>query len=146
METRRILVPMDFSGHSKKALELALSIVRESGGHLTLLHVGVLPYYAMSEVGWTLIGPDVAGSMWVDLESAQRKALEELAAKILPEAVERTLKVVVGYPSDIICQYAEEADLIVMGTHGRGALGRALLGSVTARVLAEAPCPVLVTR
>ena len=146
MKTRRILVPIDFSEHSSRALELALDLVKDSGGSLTLIHVGALPYYAAGEVGWTLIGPDIAGAMWTNLAKVQRQELEKLASEVLPDAVERHLVVLTGNPSEIICNEAESHDLVVMGTHGRGGLGRALLGSVTSEVVAKAPVPVLVTR
>lgn len=144
MKTDRILIPIDFSDHSERALEHALDLVRDSGGKLTLVHVGALPYYAAAEVGWSAVFRDHAEGLFDGIEAEQRRSLDALAKKVLPDAVERELVVRVGEPAAVIGKLAEDHDLIVMGTHGRGALGRAWLGSVTTQVCAQATCPVLV--
>lgn len=144
MKSRRILVPIDFSDHSKRALEHALDFVRDSGGFVTLLHVGALPYYAAAEIGWSSVFRDSAAGLFEGMEAEQHRRLEDLAAEVLPDPVERAIVVRVGEPASLICKLAEDHDMIVMGTHGRGALGRAWLGSVTSEVCAKAPVPVLV--
>lgn len=144
MKTKRILVPVDFSDHSKRALEHALDFVQDSGGSITLVHVGALPYYAAAEVGWTAIYRDSAAGLFEGMEAEQRRRLDDLAQDVLPDPVERACIVRVGEPASLILKLAEDHDMIVMGTHGRNALGRAWLGSVTTQVCAKASVPVLV--
>ena len=83
---------------------------------------------------------------------AQRKwaeeTLEARAADLSQSGTKASWRVQVGVPFEEIVKIAEEerADMIVMGTHGRGGLNRMLLGSVAERVIRLAPCPVLTVR
>ena len=148
MNFKRILVPVDFSDHSHAALRMALTVARDSAAHITMMHVGVLPYYANTELGWSTGTTEMFGDLQDRLAKEQIKALEVLAENELPEAVDRDFVLVQGYPPAEIAKQVEEGghDLVVMGTHGRTGLSRALLGSVTERVVAQSPVPVLVVK
>ena len=131
---RTILHPTDFSANSQCAWKMACALARDYGARLLLVHVEA-PMPAFAELG--AIPP----------EPVDRRALECELAKIKPTdstlAVSRT--VLFGDEPSTINRFAKEndADLIVMGTHGRTGLGRLLMGSVAESVLREAPCPVL---
>jgi len=131
---RTIVHPTDFSANSQCAWEMACAIARDYGARLLLVHVEApLPVFA--ELG--AIPP----------EAVDRRALERELVQIKPTdpkfAVTRTL--LFGDEPSTINRFAKEnnADLIVMGTHGRSGLGRLIMGSVAEAVLRDAPCPVL---
>src|ERR1022692_2673562 len=131
---RTILHPTDFSANSQCAWEMACALARDYGARLLLVHVEA-PMPTFAELG--AIPP----------EPVDRRTLECELAGIKPTdptlAVSRTL--LFGDEASTINRFAKEnnADLIVMGTHGRSGWGRLLMGSVAESVLREAPCPVL---
>ena len=139
----RILVPTDFSEHSDAALKYARALAGAFGARLHLLHVVQDPYSQpwAAEAFATQLGVMVS-----DWESQARK---RMAASLPAEDADRaTIATAIGSPfQEIIrCASQHDAALIVMGTHGRGAIGHALLGSVAERVVRKAPCPVLTVR
>lgn len=135
----RILCPIDGSAASAHALTYALSLARETDGHVTLLYV-VEPVPAAGEFGA------------LDVEE-YRRAGEEHARKVLREAVPDDVRtwcrlderVATGKPSERILDAAttERADVIVMGVRGRGAIDLLAFGSTTNEVIRRAGCPVL---
>ena len=131
-----LLVPVDFSGCSTKALAYAIPLAQQFKAELILLHV-MWPYVSVPEMG-----P-------VDLETIDdaRTQLEELG-RHLPEAVRWRTLLRTGQPHTEIIQAAKEmgVDLVVLSTHGRTGLARAVMGSTTEKVVRHAPCPVLVVR
>ena len=138
MNAHKILVPIDFSPGSNAAMEMAASLARDSGATVILAHVEVIPLSA-------------AGGEF--LYAIPEPPTEELLAKlndcVLPDSnipVERRL--LAGDPADAIIRLAESenADMIVMGTHGRRGLTRLLMGSVAEAVVRTAPCPVLTVK
>jgi nucleotide-binding universal stress UspA family protein len=140
---KSILVPIDFSAESEKALAYAVPFARQFGARLTVLHV-VEPV-AM---------PDFAKSFPLTIENdkvmAERKRHLERVVKdleIKPAVMEKTL-VRTGRSFNEIAEAARtlKADLIIIATHGYTGLKHALLGSTTERVVRHAPCPVLVVR
>ncbi len=142
---RTILVPIDFSDASTAALRYARAFAEAFSSHLHLLHVVQDPYvqpWAAEALGVSLAGV---------LERWEQDALAQLE-RLLPPAERGPLAVTcatrVGHPFVEILGYAVDtaADLIVMGTHGRGPVAHMLLGSVTERVIRKAPCPVLTVR
>ncbi len=142
---RRILHPTDFSAASRPALKWALELARSNGGSLTLVHV-MSPILPM--VGDGYISPQA----WDDLERQVRahaqKEIGKLIAKARKAGVRAASVLLEGTPADRIVRAARSrgADLIVMGTHGRGGLAKLFLGSVAERVVATAPRPVLTVR
>ena len=140
----RIVVPTDFSECAEDAWALARRMAAERGTELILVHVLVeAPLYSEGpfNMGHTR---DVfaAARGWGERALAERVEAGR-AAGIQVRAELRT-----GRPHDEIVALATDAkaDLIVIGTHGRDGLNRALLGSVADRVVHLAPCPVLTVR
>ena len=141
----RILVPTDFSAPSNAALALAKQMATTSGASLHLIHVLEDPFTAAYAT--EVYAPPSAGIKEAWLEGA--KAL--LDAQLTPDeraSFRSTQRVVFGTPArDIVDQAAaNDIDLIVMGTHGRGGVQHLLMGSVAERVVRTAPCPVLTMR
>jgi universal stress protein A len=133
---RKILVPIDFSDCSKKALNYAIPFARQFGAELKLLHV-VEPYPAAPEM------------MPYDAETIEYGLLEmEALRKELGNVGPCSILVRKGAPPTEITSAAKdvEADLIIISTHGRKGLSRMFLGSTAERVVRSAPCPVLIVR
>jgi nucleotide-binding universal stress UspA family protein len=133
-----ILHPTDFSDHSDFAFRLACALARDYKARLVLLHVIPPPMVIYA-------GGPMPAETWPSVEEAEKKLqhMEALAHGVRVEA-----QVMEGDPVDMILRAAEETrtDVIVMGTHGRTALARLLLGSVAESVLRKAPCPVLTAK
>lgn len=143
MPFRHILVPSAFDVTSEQALEHALSLATSLHARMTLLHVYGLPAYSYPD-GPLLPSPNL-------VESVKKAASDELDAFIAKHkdklgAVAAVVRE--GQTAHEICKAAIEleADLIVMGTHGHGLLGRTLLGSVAAAVLRASVVPVMTVR
>jgi nucleotide-binding universal stress UspA family protein len=135
-----ILVPIDFGDPSEDALVYAVDLAESLRAKLVLLHVYELPIVSFPD-GAYVATSDVAGRI-VD---AAQKALDEGVAKIATRKVEIQKLLKQGDPREVILQVAKEVDarLIVMGTHGRRGIARALIGSVTESVVRTSPVPVL---
>jgi universal stress protein A len=135
-QLRRILVPLDFSECSQKALQYALPFARQFGAELFLLHV-VRPYVTVIEMA-----P-------VEMESAEeaQEGLDKLQAMTGTGVASRTL-IRTGTPYYEITTAAKEfdIDLIILSTHGRSGLAHVLMGSTTDKVVRHAGCPVLIVR
>ena len=141
---KRILCPIDFSPSSLQALGFALDLARQAGGLVTLLHViEWLPEeepraYAHFNV------PEVRGHMVHDA----RQRLRSVVAQESRAWCEIEGTVVLGRAHREILRALEAtpADLVVMGSQGRGGVGLALFGSTTQQVVRNAACPVLTVR
>lgn len=133
---RKILVPVDFSECSRAGLQFAAALAAQLGSDLVLVHV-VDPYLGTGDL---LL--DMA-RMQTNSEVNARKQLEDWAMQINPPAA--TI-VRIGSPAHEIIETAAEigADAIVIPSHGRGAIGRFLMGGVAERVVRHAACPVIV--
>ncbi len=136
----KILVATDFSEHGAKAVRYGTELAYNFQAELHLLHV-VQPTPAMYEEGFYF-----PSNTEEQIESAAIKQLDEV--KIDRENVSVVRRVARGTPFLEIVRYAKEnvVDLVIVGTHGRGAIAHMLLGSVADRVVRKAPCPVLVVR
>ena len=133
----RILCPLDFEECSLKALGLAVRLAAQNQAELYLLHVCPV---VLIPLGGQVTEPVMA-------EQSARQRLEEIANRDLA-GIRYELLVTTGDVAErmISVQTGLAADLIVMGTHGRGGLRRLFLGSVAERIVREASCPVLTTR
>lgn len=135
----RILVPTDMSIFARLALRWARLFHTRLGSGVTLLHAheAFYPYGLLEDV------PCEAPN-WTEIRGQLRKSLGSHAAEFLPD-VPADLRVVDEDPARAIVHAASalDAGLILMGTHGRTGLRRALLGSVTEQVLRDTSCPVL---
>jgi nucleotide-binding universal stress UspA family protein len=133
-----ILHPSDFSEHSEFAYRLACALAKDYKARLVLLHVLPPPIILY---GGGAVPPDP----WPSIEEAKAK-LRELEGRAHHVRVES--QVMEGEPVDMILRAVGEThcDVIVMGTHGRTALTRLLLGSVAESVIRKSPCPVLTAK
>ena len=139
---RHILVAHDFEPDADAALEYALNLAKALGARVTLLHTYEIPSAGSPEVL-------VMATTWLEQIG---KVAQETLGKIVDRvkdrgvAVESTVRQ--GTPWREIEVLAKESsvDLVVVGTHGRKGLPRALMGSVAEKIVRTAPCPVLVVR
>ena len=141
-ELQNILVPIDFSEPSKKALSYAISVAKQRGSKITLLHViEPMPIYP-DAAGAVIMAPDPCPD---EAKKAFRKLCKE--EHVEAHLIQNTL-VRMGIPHQEIADAAREleADLIIIATNGYTGLAHVLLGSTTERVVRHAPCPVLVVR
>ena len=147
MEFSNILVPLDFSEPSLRAVRLAVNLARHTGGRITLLHVGVVPHFYATELGMAGPSGPLFTQMSEEVSREQRHRLGQVAKEEVPEVMEHVTVLREGFPpEEIIAQVkAGRHDLVIMGTHGRTGIKRALLGSVTERVVRECTVPVMVT-
>lgn len=145
MQIKTIVVPTDFSESAEHAFTWALGLATERKAKIVLVHaVHPTTYYAFPE---TIYVTDFAKLQEELMADAQKRLVEFMARQEAPGGTVET-RVVVGEAVSEICQVAthEQAELIVMGSHGRTGLAHVLLGSVAERVVRHAPCPVLVVR
>lgn len=147
MPFREILVPIDFSDSAQNALRLAVRVAQEGKARLTVMHVGIVPHFYATELGMAGPAGPLFSQMSDEVNREQRRRLDELCDRELPEDLIQVRLIREGFaPEEINAQVADGGhDLVVMGTHGRTGIQRALLGSVTERVVRECPVPVLVT-
>jgi universal stress protein A len=142
MSFKRILVATDFAESAERALEVAVELARTHRAELILLHVYMdLPAYPEVTAGQVEAIYEEQ-RRWVE-DALEQRARRARSAGLLARAVVRT-----GPPASTIAQTAadENADLVVIGTHGRSGLDRLIVGSVAERVVRLAPCPVLVVK
>ena len=144
---QRIIVPIDGSATSNQALAAAIDLARESHGRLRLVHV-------VEEMAY-LTGYDQFGGYAGDLLKVMRETGVTVLAKGLASAREAGVEAdEVLYDKlgerlpEVVAEQATKwnADLIVVGTHGRRGVGRILLGSGAEQIVRMAPVPVLVIR
>jgi universal stress protein A len=146
MKFQKILVPVDFSEYSLAAVQAAGSLAQQIGGALTLLYVQ--PPNVMTQGD---MGPFVVPPLILPLDPEQREALQQelagMRAKV-PAGVPVDTVIEDGHPWPTICDYAKEqqAELIVIASHGYTGLKRMLLGSTAEQVVRHAECPVLVVK
>lgn len=139
-----ILVPTDFSDASEAALDYAKALARAFGATIHLVHVmeDLLAHAWAAEV--------YVASMPTLRDEIAKEAGERLAAMAAaePKAAALQTALLAGNPFLEIIRYAkaQNIDLIVIGTHGRGAIAHMLLGSVAEKVVRKSPCPVLTVR
>ena len=138
---KKVLVGIDGSESSKKALEMAIVITKAAAAGLTILEVieefGPLPgYYGSIPAG-------VDRAKWI---SEQR--FETIHPMLDEENVNWDRIVVEGYPADEICKIAGNGnfDLVVIGSKGRSSMDRFLLGSVSDKVVHHSPCSVMIVK
>jgi nucleotide-binding universal stress UspA family protein len=135
-----ILVPTDFSETAARALDYASALAAKLGARIHVVHVIGIPALGVPELGVALTSVTI-GSLVRDSQAA----LDRLVDSRRNQATFGDVLLRTGDPRDMILQAANEvhADLIVIGTHGRRGLARALLGSVAEEIVRTAPCPVV---
>ena len=138
---RSIVVGVDLFARSREALRYAAAFAARFRARLTLVHV-------VPPIPGSRRRPVDASRLKVRAEQGARLQLEKLSHQFVSKATASTVQISAGDAAEGIMQAAAaaRADLIVVGTHGRGALQRLLLGSTAENLMRHAPCPVLVVR
>lgn len=136
---KRILVPIDGSEYSNRAINYACNIAKKFKSELTLICVVPPPILFGAEAGITDFGA---------LEDAGKKIINSSKKLVEDKGFKPILKLEIGQVADKIIQIAsdEDFDLIIMGSRGLSAIKSFLLGSVSDKVSHHAPCPVLIVR
>ncbi len=138
METRRgdrVVVGVDQSAHSRRALSWAVEEAELRGASLEVVHAWLAP----------LARYDGPGPVDLDLADRRGQAiLDKAMASIGISGVEVTAMPVEGEPAPVLVRAAEGADLVVVGSRGHGGFTALLVGSVSQRCVESAPCPVVV--
>jgi nucleotide-binding universal stress UspA family protein len=142
---RHILHASDFSSASRPAFDRALGLAKTSRAALTILHV-IAPIVPLSGDGY--VSPQVIDELDRRARAYAAREMGKLVSKARQAGVRAKTLVLEGVTADRIVRAAKarRADVIVMGTHGRGAVAKFFLGSVAGRVVATAACPVLTVR
>ena len=141
IEIRRILCPIDFSDHSRRALDHAVAIATWFESTVTVLNVYPVVPAASNALG--------AASLTVSLPTPQDREALLASMRGFTAAIESDVpfrfEIAEGNPASEIVERASAipSDVIVMGTHGRSGLEHLVLGSVTEKVIRKARCPVL---
>jgi nucleotide-binding universal stress UspA family protein len=140
----KVLVPLDGSELSRQAVEPACELVDALGGSLLLGSVVTFPSYSMYAEGYVFVDPDPGSGVLADT----RQYLEAVAAGLRTESRPVEVCATYGSPYFGITSMAREAGvgLIVMATHGRGGMSRALLGSVATATLRQSDVPIVLVR
>lgn len=141
IEIRRILCPTDLSDISRRAFDHAVALARFYQAEIELTYISepLLPGPAAPATypPWVVLDPAVRGRLETALDELSRPA-RELGARVQLAVREG------GVVAEVLSRARSwPADMVVMGTHGRGGFERWVLGSVTEKVLRKAPCPVL---
>jgi nucleotide-binding universal stress UspA family protein len=142
---RRIVVASDFSKASRKAFATAVAWAKRNGAALTIVHVTTpfLPFMPDQYVSPdTLKRLDEQSHRWIKqrlsklIDTAKRAGVRATGVTADGNAAEQVVRIA----------RAKHADLLVVGTHGRTGLEKFFVGSVAARIVATAPCPVVTVR
>ncbi len=143
---KEILVATDFGAASDVALRYGRALAREFNARLHVLHAAPNVFAtSMDGYGYVAIPPQVQE----DIEEAAHRQMDERVGEDDRRELRATATIITHTsPALAIAEYAKQngIDLIVVGTHGRGALGHVMLGNVAERVVRIAPCPVLTVR
>ena len=141
-DIKRILVPLDFSANSTRALDYAYEFALKFEAAMHLIHVCEVPSTTTSMDAYAIAYSDWSQRLGAEAEEELAKIKRRL------RCVPVTTEVLFGSPAAAIAEAAisNGADLIVMGTHGHGALMHVMMASVAERVVRTATCPVLTVR
>ena len=139
-EVRRLLLGTDLGRTSELATVWAFDLARRHGADLLVVSV-IDPSDLSRQTGRF-------GTRWDQVRDRRHQAAQQLVERGRAMDVPVSFLVWTGEPGESIVSAAEaeDVDLVVVGTHGRGRIGRLLLGSVSEHVVHNAPCPVLVIR
>ena len=139
---RRILAPLDFSEDSLHALDVACELGARLGATVTVLHCFVPPDFAYT--------PRTDSTMPTYVVDDQRRLARERLEAVVASKASKDVAVeadfLEGEPVSTLLARRRDTDLIVMATHGRGAVSATVLGSVTYAVLRESEVPVVAVR
>ena len=136
---QRIVCPVDFSEASRRAIDHAIGIAQRYRASLTALHVANPALRSLPEMG-TLARDDELTRLHRETAACCARAVTAGLCVEVQIEIGRADTEILGLAT------ARRADLIVMGTHGRGFVGHVMMGSVAERVVRTAPCPVLTVK
>ena len=144
MDIKRILAPTDFSDLATRSLEYAVELAKRTGAELVVIYADPFlppPHFTSEQMDELVATLDKH-------RAAATRELESYAAKNVASEVALRTIVVEDTPAAAIVKTADaiNADVIVMGTHGRTGLARVFVGSVAKQVLANAGCPVITVK
>ena len=136
---QNILVPYDFGEPSKHALEVAMDLAKKYRSSLTLVHTWEFPSFTYGGAELAALEP------FTVIEAEAQRELDALLTRVRKQIPQAQAVLRRGSPWREVLAAIEEAkpDLVVMGTHSRRGLSRALLGSVTEKIVRTSPAPVL---
>jgi nucleotide-binding universal stress UspA family protein len=145
---KRILVPIDFSEHSRKTILCAAKLASRENAKVLLLHVFQIPDYVVTPFARRKQHNDQFESHLGVAEQTAREHLGAFEQQFIDRGIEVESYIRVGYPFDEIVAMAGhfDVDLVVIGSHGCSGMTRLLVGSTAERVVEHAPCPVLVVK
>lgn len=137
----KILVPVDFSDYSKKAISYAKEIAKAYDSQLQLLHI----IEETKHPAFSLSGKSSIFDLVPGIEADSKKRIEEMLIDAPGPNAESTIYIYGGHAANDIINFASAntSDLIVIATHGLTGIEHLLLGSVTEKVVRMAPCPVV---
>ncbi len=143
MLPRLILVPTDFGEQADKAVRYALELAKKLDARVELVHVWSIPIVSYPDMMVPL-----PATVIDDVARDAQERMERAVAQNKTPGIAVSGAVVCGDARQSVIETADQhqANLIVMGTHGRRGLKRAVLGSVAEAVVRHAHCPVLVVR
>jgi universal stress protein A len=144
----KVLVPIDFSEHSKRTVSYATRTATRHNSTIYLLHVFQIPDYVVTPYARRRQNSAEVQSHVDAAELEARENLELFAQELSNRGVKVEAYLRVGYPFDEIVLMANhfDVDLIIIGSHGRSGISRLLVGSTAERVVEHARCPVLVVK
>lgn len=143
IDITEVLCPIDFSECSRHALEHAMAIAREHEARVTVLHALGIPPVPVPPAAYVGYGPpSLPPRAGIDEVT---KAVRDFCDPLVTDGISPAVVVRDGLPVSVIVDQAADkpADLLIMGTHGRGGFDRLALGSVAERVIRKVRCPVL---
>jgi len=138
---RRLLVPVDFTETSDRALGYAIELARKFGSAITVMHAYQIPVYGFPDATYI-----TASEVAAQISNAAQDRLDAILEQNKAAGVEMNAILRDGVAWEEVNAVAGEihADLVIIGTHGRRGLARALLGSVAENVIRTSGLPVLV--
>lgn len=136
-----ILCPVDFSDASRKAVQYAKEFSLGMGASIYLLSV-VEPRPMAVDISLNYV------PLEADLEKASQEDLEVIMQELIRGGFKASCGVEIGNPADVILDKIDEcnANLVIMGSHGKKGLSRLIMGSVAETVVRKANCPVLIVK
>jgi nucleotide-binding universal stress UspA family protein len=136
-----IIVGVDGSGHSQRALVRAM---KEAAAHHAPLTVLTVHEAIMGFGGGPVVYPEDLAETERVREAAQAETDKALAEAGEPRPESVTVKAVHGFPAEVLVEASRDADMIVLGSRGAGGFGHLMMGSVTSQVAHHASCPILI--
>ena len=143
VDVTRIVLPTDFSKHSRVSARYAIALAKAVGAQLDVVHVvdqAIHPsFYAIGRESLLQLDPELEGRI--------RKATDDFVSE-LGAQIDYNLVIREGRPAEEIAKLAGSSPdtLVVIASHGAGGLERLMLGSTTDRVLRKSPCPILIVK